>query len=357
MKHSFFNILFILFISLLSCLSQELKMLKQHISTKNIFNKFKYSSSMGGISFGSENEMISQIRFHFEISFNLSHCFFTRSTLYTGSGGIIFVSGGSYSMNISSSMFYNCSCTSEGGSIYFNSFNSNLRMICANRCSCGATTSGNFAWIQASQVNQAELISVCFCSHAQSGYQPIRLGYGNQKFDSTNCSMNYATRISGISLCYSSSFTSSFCTFSNNRVSEYICIVLYSQSGTMSYSNIVHNNSPSSNYGVIRVYDGSPKMMYCIFDNNQNTLFCVETGSLEVSHSYISYSALLSTSTPVSISNNNSLSKRETYHLQFFNSLYCNADDPIIIYTPAITFHQSSLKSVLFFNPLILFFQ
>ena len=74
----------------------------------------------------------------------------------------------------------------------------------------------------------------------------------------------------------------------------------------MSYANIVHNNSPSQ-YGVVYVYGaGSRKMMYCIFKNNQNYLFCVWEGSLEVSHSFIDHSgSSFSTSIVVSTSNNN----------------------------------------------------
>jgi len=70
-------------------------------------------------------------------------------------------------------------------------------------------------------------------------------------------------------------------------------------------------------------------MMYCIFDLNQNVLFCVYGGSLEVSHSFISLTGALSVSTAVSIANNNSFSKRQTYQIQFFNSYYCNTDIPI----------------------------
>jgi len=88
--------------------------------------------------------------------------------------------------------------------------------------------------------------------------------------------MNNAEMISGIGIYSPSSFTSSHCTFSNNKVSTYICIMFYSNSGTisMSYANIVHNNSPSQ-YGVVFTWGaGSRKMMMnCIFKNNQNRLF------------------------------------------------------------------------------------
>ena len=182
-----------------------------------------------------------------------------------------------------------------------------LRMICANSCSCGADYSGHFSYLIASQMNQVEYLSVSNCSNTTSGYCPIRLDFGDQRVDNTNSSMNNAERVSGIWIESPSSVTSSYCTFSNNKVSFSICIYFYSTSGTisMSYANIVHNNSPSQ-YGVVFVNGaGSKMMMYCIFKNNQNTLFCVNQGSLEVSHSFIDHSGTLSYGA-VSTSNYNS---------------------------------------------------
>ena len=83
--------------------------------------------------------------------------------------------------------------------------------------------------------------------------------------------------------------------------------------------------------------------MYCIFKNNQNTLFSVWGGSLEVSHSFIDHSASsFSTSIAVSISNNNSFTNAITYQLQFFNDLHCNADMPLPQRTP----YQSPMRSL-----------
>ena len=170
-KYSSFRILsFIIFTYLLCCLSHELKLnlklAKQHISNRNIFvfDLVKNKTILGGVGlwYESESQSISQVRFHFEISFNLSHCFFSRSTLYSGDGSVIYVSGGSYSMDVSYSMFYNCSCSLNGGAIYFSSSNSSLRMICANRCSA---TSKQFAYLGSSQNNQVHYLSVSFCSH------------------------------------------------------------------------------------------------------------------------------------------------------------------------------------------------
>ena len=281
------------------------------------------------VGFGCESESIGQGRSYSQKNINISNCFFSRSSSYSGSGGVIYVSGGSYSMNINNSMFYNCVCSNIGGAIYFSSHNSSLSMICANRCSCDVYSSCHFAYLIASQVNQVEFISVSNCSHVTSGISPFALYTGNQRVDNTNSSMNNAIQISGIWISSPSSFISSHCTFSNNKVTGYSCIYFSSTSGIMSNANIVHNNSPS-NYGIVHVDGaGSRKMIYCIFQNNQNRLFYVLGGSLEVSHSFIYHStASFSISTSVSTSNNNSMISIITYQLPFFNSYYCSTDSP-----------------------------
>jgi len=281
----------------------------------------------GGVSLMYES--ISQARIHFEDSFEINFCFFKRLTQYSANGGVIFIDGGSYSMNLTNSMFYNCSSSPYGGAIYFKSSNSCLRMICANRCS--ASDLAHFAFLQASQQNKVEYQSVSDCSYLTSGDYSVYLDLGDQSVENSNSSTNCANKGSCILIRVPSSFTSSHCTFSNNKAADSRCIYTYSQVGTtvsMSYANIVHNNSPS--WGVVYVEGwGSRSMKYCIFQNNQDSLFCVYQGSLEVSHSFIALTGALSVSTAVSIANNNSFSNIQSYQIQFFNSYYCNTDIPI----------------------------
>jgi len=285
---------------------------------------------------GCESESLDQGRSYSQTNISISGCFFSRSSQYSGSGGVIYVSGGSYSMNANFSMFFNCVCSSTGGAIYFNSYSSCLRMICANSCSCGSADNGNYAYIRASQINQLEYLSVSYCSPTISGQRTIYFSIGNQKVDNTNSSMNNVIFTSGILIDTPSSFTSSHCTFSNNIVTDFDCISFWENSGIMQFTNIVHNNSPSR-YGVVDIY-GSFSIKYAIFYNNQNTLFSLRSGSLLVSHSFISHSGTFSTSTMVSTTNN-TITKRQTYQLQFFNSHYCNADFPLM--TPLSTIEPS----------------
>jgi len=306
--------------------------------------KLYINEKIWGIFLGCENESIIQGRSYYQNNINISECFFSRSSIFSGKGGVIFVDGDSYSMIVIYSMFYFCVCSSHGGAIFFKSLDSDLRMICANSCSCGSYTNCHFAFLVAIQKNQVDYLSVSNSSLSTNGYWVIDIVYGNQTIDNTNSSMNHAYLVSGIGISSPSSCTSSQCTFSNNNVDNNMCIRLFSDSGTilMSYTNIVHNNSPS--YGVVDANGAeSKKMMYCIFYNNQNYLFCIEKGSLEVSHSFIDHSlSSFSNSFQVSTETNNSFSNRMTYHIQFFNSHHCNTDIP----PPSRTIDQSPMSSL-----------
>ena len=143
--------------------------------------------------------------------------------------------------------------------------------------------------------------------------------------------MNNANEGSGISIYSQSSSTSIHCTFSNNRVSNEICLDFYSSSGTISisYANIVHNNNPSDKGVVYALGIGSLKMMYCIFHNNQNFLFSVDLNYFEVSNSFIDHSSSLFSKGIAVSTTNNSLTNRITYQMKYFNSLHCNADIPL----------------------------
>jgi len=92
------------------------------------------------VGLGCESESIDQGRSYVDKNINISNCFFSRSSSYSGHGGVIYVAASSCSMNVNYSIFNNCACSERGGAIYFVSSNSYLRMICAKRCSCGVSS-------------------------------------------------------------------------------------------------------------------------------------------------------------------------------------------------------------------------
>jgi len=292
--------------------------------------------------FGCEMESITQGRSYLDKSINISYCFFSRSSVYSGNGGVIYVSAISCSMRINFSMFYNC-VASNNGAIFFSSSVSCLRNICSNKCS---GSWNQFAYILASEINQIEYLSVSFCS---TGSVPFGIKTGNQSIKNTNSSMNTSHQASGVYIDSPTSSTISHCTFSNNQVVSDRCISFFSNTGTISmlYANIVHNNSPS--YGVVFVHGSvTNHLKFCIFQNNQNYLFCVFGGSLEVTHSFIDHSSSsFSTSKTISTATNNTFASISTYQIQFFNSHHCFTDNPLPMRSVGETFSltiEESLK-------------
>jgi len=285
-------------------------------------------SSFGILGQLCQGEKIVQGRSYVDENINISNCFFARTSQYSGYGGVIYVKVGSISIVISDSMFYNCVCSEQGGAIFFISTVSSLRKVCANRCS--ASIYYNFACLQASQMNHVEYLSVSQCSPTAFGRYGFLLYTGNQRLEKTNSSMNNAILVSGIYISSPLSFESSHCTFSNNKVTDSRCIYFNSNTGTTLFANIIHNNSPNE-YGVIYLNgNGTPKMIYCIFQNNHNILFCVLTGSLDISHSFIDHLvSSFTNSNSITTVNNNTFTKIPTYRIQFFKSHYCNAELPI----------------------------
>ena len=72
---------------------------------------------------------------------------------------------------------------------------------------------------------------------------------------------------------------SNYCTFYNNYVRDYWCIYLQGNSGTISKSNIILNNSPS--YGVVYVEsEGNYILKKCTFDQNKDNLIFINSFTL-----------------------------------------------------------------------------
>jgi len=339
------SILLIVFDCLITNMDLKQRILNSNYIKNRSIQSLSSNIIVWGVHFGCVNHNIDQGRSYTQSNINISNCFFSRSSAFADDGGVIHVSGGSFSMNVSITMFYNC-LAKNGGAIYFSSSNSFLNMICVKSCST-ISNSYHFAIICASGANHMDYISISNCSHDTLGYYTLWLQGGNERFDNTNSSMNNANQVSGILIDIPTSFSSSHCTFSNNKVSYARCLYISSTSGSISISsaNIIHNISP--NIGVFYVSGaGLKKVMYCILLNNQNVLFYLHSGSLEVSHSYISHTGVFSTSTSVSTTNNNSFTSSNTYQIQFFYSLHCNTDIPLPKGTIDQTNHETPKNSI-----------
>jgi len=265
-------------------------------------------------------EMLNNGRSYEDKDIEISNCFFSRSSVFSGSGGVIYVNGGSFVLNIYDSMFYNSSSTVFGGAISFNSKSSFLRMTCANRCSAQYQ---HFANLVALDVNEVEYLSVTLCSYTTSGYIPYRLCTANKSVTNTNNSMNCANQVSGMSFEYTS-FTSIYNNYAYNNASDGICLKFDSCQGKEMFSNFIQNNSPS--FGVVYVTNSaSCRIENCVFAMNYKTLFNIGYGSLRVYHSFINHSWTMSVLTTV-ITFNNTFTMGETLQFTLYGSYFCYAE-------------------------------
>ena len=199
------------------------------------------------------------------------------------SGGAILINTAK-SININGTTFYSCFSTNgHGGAIWFdNGLNINLFRICAVRCSA---FNRQFAYLETTYNQLLDLITIYNCSNI-NGYQPLNLAYGNQNISNLNMSYNNNNHISGINYYNPNSMLSSYCTFYNNSAGSTRCIQFYGNSGTISKSNIILNNSPT-NYGVVYVNTGNYILKECIFDQNKNTLlYVVSSCTLQLINCY-----------------------------------------------------------------------
>jgi len=306
----------------------------------SFFNSYyhSYANDVWALSSQCENEQISVGRSYQGSSIDVSNCVFSRSSLFSGSGGVIYASGGTYTIIISNSIFYNSSCNDRGGAIYSDSSSSSIRMTCVHSCSA---LNEHFAYLQANQ-HLLEYISIGYCSPKASGNYPFQMYKGSQRADYINSSMNQAESCSGFYTAVPSSFSSSFCTFSNNNVSNSCCLEFAYNSGSMIFANIVHNNSPQR--GIIVDFMGSYNLNYCVFYSNQDTLFCLNSGSLTLSHCFISHASTFSTSSSVATSNNNSFSKMQTYSQSYYYTGFCLIDH---ILSPTQKHYSYNRESIL----------
>ena len=272
---------------------------------------------------GCYYDKISQGRSYENCNINISDCFFSRNMVFSGDGGVIYVDGELYSAFIQYSMFFNSSSTGQGGALNIFCNAINLRASCANLCTSG--NSFHFSRLKASNNNVIEFLSVSSCSIKTNGHSSIVIYNGYQICKNFNSSLNNAQYLPGLYSESSSSLSLSYSTISANNVNNWVTMGFYGGGYPLaSYLNIVNNNSPLG-YGVI-YFNSFVTMSYCIFFNNLNTLFCVGTGSLTLSHSFISHSGATSNIAIQMV--NNSITSKQLYLHEHYMSYYCYADNP-----------------------------
>jgi len=259
-------------------------------------------------------------RSYFNCSVVITDCSFSRFDTYVGSGGVIFAEVNGYSLNISESIFSNCSCSDYGGAIYFrSSLNMCIYKVCAYRCH--SNNQFNFCTLSSAGSKTTSLLSVSFCSYSDQSTYSTAIGKGTLSNIYFNSSNNQAYQQTGLILVDINTFSSSYGSFFNNTAKLQVCVEFCYGGGTMTYTNIVGNASPG--HGVINTNGCGVTVSKCIFQNNTGTLFCAVYLSMTISNCTIFHTGNYHTSLPIIEVNLSKNVITRTYDIQFFDSYYC----------------------------------
>ena len=254
---------------------------------------------------------------------NMKNCLI-KDISSNSNGGAIYIDT-MLSININETTFYNCITTSgHGGAIYFiNGLNINLFKICA--VGCKSTFHYQFAFLKTSSNQILDLITIFNCSNL-NGYVPLIIYNGNQNISNLNVSYNNNVVVSGIEYAFPNSMFSNYCTFYNNTASTDRCIYLNGNICTISKSNIILNNSPSTNYGVVYLYSGNIILKECIFDQNKDILLYANSGStLQLINCYYLTG---SSSIYGSVANSLIITNTNYYLYSIYSTYYCSYSNP-----------------------------
>ena len=241
---------------------------------------------------------------------------------------------GSLSLNINLCTFINCSCSNNGGAIYFYcSSNFFIKNSCGNNC----YSSTNHVWAQfgyfrtGDNINYNlifEQLSISKCPNHGIGYGSLYLYSGNQSINSLNCSKNYILHTSGFISNYCNRLNCQFSTFFNNTATLAICLDYRfgSNDRISKYLNIILNNSPS-HWGVIYSEYSIISLLNCIFQQNQNILFSNDQGTIKIENCLINHiSNSLSNGILQLINSTNSNIFYQTLNLQHFITYFCDSE-------------------------------
>ena len=262
----------------------------------------------------------------------LYYCFFIRINNFESSGGIIYLSNLNGEMNINECIFYLCSCVGEGGAIYcYNistNFSSLIKKTCANSCftTLSSKYGQSFQIIISSTLNNFNNlieVSITKCSpNNLGGSYSFSLKNGNQLINKLNSSLNYCIFVSSIYIHNSNQFNLQFCTCNSNIVNNLVCIELSSinNNNNFSFTNIINNNSPG--HGLIYNNGGINNIFNSNFYLNQNYLFYIYNGKLNILNNNINHNHNLITTgiIPIYINNSNIIN---LFKIQHLNTIYC----------------------------------
>jgi len=224
-----------------------------------------------------------------------------------------------------------------GGGIYYCSYEGGLILnkVCAFKC-YSETSSGQFLYYQVSN-DEPFLIEICSVSECSpmgipgNRHSPLYINSGNCSINNLNTSKCFVYQYSSFYMYNSKNFTISYSSFLSNYASYarsmYLQFSAVSMMAWIRFTNIINNNSPLANTGVVQIATGSVNISRCLFFGNQDILFYGTNCHMTVKESYIYHSGVIfniSTYTSASLITTSTSKYTETIPVTHFSTHQCN---------------------------------
>ena len=181
-------------------------------------------------------------------SLTLESCSFVRTTIFSGEGGVIYVSN--FDLSISDSTFVNCSANNNGGAINVNYGNFLFSRCCASSCAVFSAY-GALAYIVAKDSINIEHLTFIDCSKTMQSYDALSLCYGNSSLKYVNGSktINGANAFGFLSTFQHLTFM--FVSIMHNIADGSIVTIMEYTTHDMSNLNFVNNSEKYLTLGLI----------------------------------------------------------------------------------------------------------
>ena len=268
---------------------------------------------------------------------NISFCFFTRINSSALNGGVLYFATNVGSLYMSNSGFYNVGSSGAGGAFHLSLENVNISFCCANSC---FAASYHYGYIQVTKTICFEYQSVSYCSKSTIGAISLMIHYGYTFINNFNCSMNSASRLSGMDTFQPSGYKCSLSTFAHNNVSEYSCLGFNRNMAEITKTNIIDNVSPER--GIFYLRNGANLTIEeSIFNQNQNTLlYILVSGIITVRNTFINHDfPNIGSGTLINVS----FTLIPSFQIEFFSTKFCFSG-PEASQTSSIHNHYKSIS-------------
>ena len=236
---------------------------------KNCFNCKNFPNDQNLSNFTINNILIKE-------------CFFQRSNIFNGNGGILNIYNFDEKINIiiDSSTFYQCISNKDGGAIYiiYKKGNTTLKKICSYE-SC--SKKNHFGIIHSDYSNNNKIIlessSIINSKNLafKNSISTISLEYSNELINFFNSSKNFVEFFSSLTIFNSNFFQIIYSNFQSNYAIDNTCILMdytsFFPNINYIFCNFILNISPFK--GLINILQGNIIFNNCYFFKNSEYLF------------------------------------------------------------------------------------